>query len=255
MELHRRKIKPGIFYAACGREETIIHRFWRCPHSRHYWKLLGDTVATPLAGLPEGIVAYSGMRAWVLDWLSRTGNEEREMVLRSWYELWLARNKARGTHQMEDPQLIVQRVLYLAEEWMSSKDTVIKQAVERGPDKWSKPDDGWVKVNSDGALGKHQGSGGGGAVLRNNHGEFIAGACHFSPLAADAETVELLVCRRAVILAQELNIQRVILERDSQVAVWKISSEQKDLYGNEQIVEELKTLLSTFSGFRIAWSV
>ena len=125
--------------------------------------------------------------------------------------------------------------------------------MSRGPDTWSKPDDGWVKVNSDGALAKHQGSGGGGAVLRNNHGEFIVGACHFFPLAADAETVELLACRRAVILAQELNIQRLILETDSQVAVRKISSEQKDLSGNGQIVEELKTLLSTFSGFRIAW--
>ena len=114
-------------------------------------------MAAPLAGLPEGIAAYSGMRAWVLDRLSRTGNEERDLVLRSWYELWLARNKARDTNQMEDPKLVLQRVLYLTEEWRSSKDTVIKQSVVRGQDKWSKPDDGWVKANSDGALAKHQG--------------------------------------------------------------------------------------------------
>lgn len=30
-------------------------------------------------------------------------------------------------------------------------------------------------------------------------------------------------------------------------------SEQKDLSGNGQIVEELKALLSTFSEFRVAW--
>ena len=36
-ELHRRRIKPGIFCAACGREETVLHRFWSCPHSTLFW--------------------------------------------------------------------------------------------------------------------------------------------------------------------------------------------------------------------------
>ena len=29
-ELHRRRIKPGVFCVACGREETIYHIFWAC---------------------------------------------------------------------------------------------------------------------------------------------------------------------------------------------------------------------------------
>ena len=31
-ELHRRRIKPGVFCIVCGREETIMHRFWSCQH-------------------------------------------------------------------------------------------------------------------------------------------------------------------------------------------------------------------------------
>ena len=50
-ELHRRRIKPGVFCVACGREETIFHRFWACPHSELFWQLfrseMGDMVAIP----------------------------------------------------------------------------------------------------------------------------------------------------------------------------------------------------------------
>lgn len=48
MELHRRRIKPGIFCIACGREEDLLHRFWRCPHTKEFWKLLSEAVAAPL---------------------------------------------------------------------------------------------------------------------------------------------------------------------------------------------------------------
>ena len=32
-ELQRRKIKAGVVCTTCGRDETIYHRFWGCPHS------------------------------------------------------------------------------------------------------------------------------------------------------------------------------------------------------------------------------
>lgn len=47
-ELHRRRIKPGVFCAACGREETCYHRFWTCPHSALFWKLLCAEKGAPV---------------------------------------------------------------------------------------------------------------------------------------------------------------------------------------------------------------
>lgn len=38
-ELSRRNIKQGIKCVVCGRNETIHHRFWSCPHSKLVWKL------------------------------------------------------------------------------------------------------------------------------------------------------------------------------------------------------------------------
>lgn len=117
---------------------------------------------------------------------------------------------------------------------------------------WKVPDEGWIKANADGALAKDQGKGGGGAVLRNNHGAFLAGSCHFFPSSYDAEVVELLACRRALILAQEIQVQKVILKSDSQGAVSKIKNVQRDFSSNGQLVEEIKGLLSSFQEFRVA---
>lgn len=76
--------------------------------------------------------------------------------------------------------------------------------VQREVIQWQKPPDGWVKANADGALAKSHGSGGGGAVLRDCHGEFLGGSCHFFPSAYDPETVELQACRRAIFCHKSL---------------------------------------------------
>ena len=108
-----------------------------------------------------------------------------------------------------------------------------------------------MKPNADGALAHR--SGAGGAVLRDSHGDFVAGACHFSPGVADAEVAELLACRRAITLAKEINVQKVILETDTQVAARKVLGDQKDLPANGQLVEEIKVLLGSFEEFKVAW--
>ena len=90
-DLHRRRIKPGVFCIACGREESLVHRFRRCLHSLLFWKLLRDSIGAPLLGLPKEIETYRGMRTWLLEWLGRACSEERETVITAWYELWMAR--------------------------------------------------------------------------------------------------------------------------------------------------------------------
>ena len=35
-ELLRRRIKPDVFCMACGRDETLLHRFWSYHHSRQF---------------------------------------------------------------------------------------------------------------------------------------------------------------------------------------------------------------------------
>lgn len=62
-----------------------------------------------------------------------------------------------------------------------------------------------------------------------------------------------MACRRALSLAKELNVQRIILETDSQVVARKLMNEVKDFSANGQPVEEIKMLLGSFPEFWVAW--
>ena len=58
--------------------------------------------------------------------------------------------------------------------------------------KWEPPVNGWVKINSDGAVSKQGTNDGGGAVFRVHNAAFFAGVSHFFPGIADPEAVEAL---------------------------------------------------------------
>ena len=88
--------------------------------------------------------------------------------------------------------------------------------------------------------------GGGGAVIRDHHGSFIAGACHFFPMVADAERAELLACRRAVVLARGAGVSKFVLESDCMGAVAKLKNEDLDRSVHGPLVEEIKELLKAF---------
>jgi hypothetical protein len=70
-------------------------------------------------------------------------------------------------------------------------------------------------------------------VLRDDVGSFLAGAGPCS--------------------GERLDVQKVILEMDSQVAVSKIGNEQRGFSATRQLVGEVKELLYSFLEFRVAW--
>jgi ribonuclease HI len=66
-------------------------------------------------------------------------------------------------------------------------------------------------VNVDGAFVAASGTGGCGVVLRNHHGGFMAGSCHFLPHTTDPERAELEACKRALLLAKDKGVERIRL--------------------------------------------
>ena len=96
------------------------------------------------------------------------------------YHAWLARNDARDGKCIDNPESIAKQVVHLMEEWYNAHEIPATQ--EQGQkERWLPSDVGWTKVNSDGALRKETGSGGGGVVVRDHDGGFLAGASHFPP--------------------------------------------------------------------------
>lgn len=79
------------------------------------------------------------------------------------YELWLSTNNAEETHRLEDPTIIKDRVLCLAEEWKSIQEGTVGTIAQLVVAHWSKPAESWTKANAYGALLKAHDFGGGGA--------------------------------------------------------------------------------------------
>jgi ribonuclease HI len=161
------------------------------------------------------------------------------------YHMWLARNEARDEKAIEDPEAIARRVVALQEEWVSLQAPPVRQhqaAIEH----WLPPEAGWVKANSDGAFSSELGHGGGGVIIRDHHGDALAGASHFFPQVIDPERAELLACRSAVQLAMEIGARKLVLESDCAGAVGKLNGVGLDRSGHGPLVEEIKALLGGF---------
>jgi hypothetical protein len=107
-----------------------------------------------------------------------------DITLMTIYQVWLARNDARESKAIENPEAVARRAISLIEEWheLQAPKTVKQPAVR---ERWLPPEAGWTKVNSDGSMARAGGMGGGGVVIRDHEGRFLAGSCHFFPSVTD----------------------------------------------------------------------
>lgn len=129
---------------------------------------------------------------------------------------------------IEDPQAIACRAVALVEEWLEihTKPPTEKSQVR---ERWSPPAESWLKFNTDGSFLAPEGCGGGGVIVRDHTGRFIAGACHFFPAAVAPEGAEALACKRGLQLAKEIGCQKLVLETDSENVAAKLNEESRDL--------------------------
>ena len=230
-----------------------MHIFWSCQHSEQFWNQLRSEKGAMVAAPTSFTGSQSELANWLLGWFAKAPADEREAMIHAVYALWLARNETRNGRRIEEPHEIIERVCSFMREW---REVHVKSAQATKPivvQRWTAPEEGWVNANSDGATAKFGGKSGGGVVLRDYNGAFLAGACHFFPHVDDAEAAEIKACKRALLVVMEINVQRVHLELDSQALVQMIKSPERNLAANGPWVEELKAMLRTFQDFRVSW--
>lgn len=120
-------------------------------------------------------------------------------------------------------------------------------------EKWKPPEVGWVKVNVDGATKKGGEGGGTGVIFRNHEGAYMSAGCHFIPRCNNPERMELLACRDAAAMAEELDIPYLHIETDCREIVGKLQSSKRDLSALGPTVEEVKLLLASRESWKVSW--
>uniref|UniRef100_A0A8I6XLU5 RNase H type-1 domain-containing protein n=1 Tax=Hordeum vulgare subsp. vulgare TaxID=112509 RepID=A0A8I6XLU5_HORVV len=122
--------------------------------------------------------------------------------------------------------------------------------------RWEVPDFGWIKVNSDGAVSKHRDKGGGGAVLRDHNGAFLAAVSHYFPSISNPVATELLAYKHGLEVAREINATRVHLELDSLGVVQALEQTSRCLAALGSWIQpykRIKALLASFADFKVLW--
>lgn len=199
------------------------------------------------------IDSQGALSRWLLGWFAGAADDEKEAMMQATYGLWLARNEAREGKRIATPHAILESVTALLQEWRNTHERPEDLPKNMHIQRWEVSEEGWIKVNSDGAMTKSATKGGGGAVLRDHNGAFLVGASHFFGDVRDAEEAEILACRRAVQLARQRGIAKIHLELDNQGLVMMLKDQQTNLAAVGPWIQEIKSLLSSFEACRVDW--
>ena len=112
--------------------------------------------------------------------------------------------------------------------------------------RWTPPPPGWMKVNFDGATFKERNLAGLGGVIHNDNGLIMAAFTQTIPLPTSIEMVEVLAARNALVLANDLSLNQVQLEGDSEKIINALSKGGKDSSSFGHILLDIKLISSAF---------
>ena len=102
---------------------------------------------------------------------------------------------------------------------------------------------GWLKLNTDGAANGVMGSVGGGGVIRDKNGSWVVG---FSRKLRSASSfmAKLWALRDGLLLCQQLNPSKIIVEMDAKALVDAINRPNYSNFVISSLFEDCKLLVS-----------
>ena len=122
-------------------------------------------------------------------------------------------------------------------------DTSNKPPITQIQVKWTKPNPGWVKLNTDGAVGGVPGKAGGGGVLHCCRGNWVAGFSR--KLGAVSSTMaELWALKDGLLLAKQLNFRNINVELDAKFIVHLLSDPNTVNLMLEPLLNDCRTLIN-----------
>lgn len=118
---------------------------------------------------------------------------------------------------------------------------------------WRPPPLGHLKVNSDASfMQQHRGKVNGGYVFRDHEGNFITGNT-YSGLACSPLVAEALVLRDALVYADNLRIEKILVESDNLQLVQAFRGEKEYRSTIINLVQDISRLRSKFISCGFTW--
>ncbi|XP_073351694.1 uncharacterized protein [Aegilops tauschii subsp. strangulata] len=243
----------------CGVErEDGFHAMCRCPRARDLWRAVARD--WPLPDVDE--VRYTGPE-WLLGVLDQLPEISRMVLLMVLWRIWHVRNEI--THDKAPPstessrrflQSYINSLLCIKqfpqEDQVKGKMVLSPDSVRLAPNqvkkqraceaemqRWSRPPDGWSKLNTDGSYVAANRTAGCGMVLRDAHGEIIFTACRQLFACDNALDAELEACKEGLALALERTTCPIQVELDCSEAVVMLQATERNRSRHMTIVSEI----------------
>jgi hypothetical protein len=244
-QLCKRRVPASGLCVFCDRLEGIEHSLLTCQFARMVWTEVKFHVPIKLDRK-----AFSMHKQWLFDFLSRSSDIQATVLAVGFWHIWEARNDTRNGGPKSDPKRTCGKILAyvdLIREHLFKPSPVHRCESSSPANRWTPPPPGTVLINSDAALFEDTKSMGAGVVIRDHRGQCI-GACrqHLQGFSSP-EFAEPLALLRAVSLAREKELDKVIFATDCLSLVQRLHSSTLDRSQVGILVGEIKSLFCAFT--------
>ena len=229
--------------------ETITHALRDCNMARAIWNQLGIHVSNT-----------SFFTQNLRDWLTANGKSVQKNSPTSppWnvlfffavWEIWRQRNNFVFKHRSSNPSL-AKGIVAIATEFSLCADRARNISSKRVRKiRWDKPERGWMKLNTYGASNTLLGLAGGGGLIRDEAGAWVAGFTRKLG-TVNRFCAELWALRDGLLLYQQMNMSALIVELDAKALVEALTNPSYSNTIVSSLFDDCKQLLSFFPQCRI----
>lgn len=198
-------------------EETIIHALRDCNKVKAVWHQLGVRVSNSTFFTQN-----------LMDWLTTNGKwvQNKNSTSLPWnvvflfavWGIWRQRNNYVFKRRSSNPKLAKDIVAQASEFFLCADQAKSISCKSIKKIRWEKPEVGWMKLNTDGASNPLLGSAGGGGLIRDEDGKWVAGFARKIG-KVDSFLAELWALRDGLILCHHMNVAAVVIELDAKALV------------------------------------
>ena len=248
MNVKRKQVELDTRCPICMRlDEDGGHLFLKCKLVKHLWRELHlEDVRLELPKCAGPVAMF--------DLLWSLTRVRRDLVLILLWEWWNIRNKANHGGKMKPTEGVAYNIRRILDDFQNGSLQTEKHDTMHTIAGWSKPKEGFVKINFDASFHVEQGGGAWGCVMRSDQGDVIAACAGRMDHLTSALQAEATACNRAIEAASEMGINQAIFKSDSLSLVNAINSGERDLSSIGVLIREARSLCyASFDAFEFTF--
>nr|XP_029146216.1 uncharacterized protein LOC114924798 [Arachis hypogaea] len=256
--LYKRKMASDPVCKICLKSsETVEHALLLCDWARATW--FGAECQWT-----QTVETVSSIGKWMVECIKRLragggGDQEKRVSKLGFlmWEIWKTGNNKLFQQQEVNPRWTICRATALeatywkqVEKQQTHKTEIIRRKTNLV--KWRPPPENWLKANVDAAFKKDTGTGAIAVVIRNHRGRIMLGFSGKiqarSSIMAEAQAI-----RQALIIVNNLQMGRILIESDNLKLVQAIKS-KTDLGEALAIIQDIRILMETSPEKGVTWT-